>query len=355
MVKKTITVAGAGYTGLTTAAELSLRGFRVNVVAQDLGYRPPLTIVGTQSRRWPGSAISNQTFDNDDLLDKELQTISRFLALSSKQEDTGVAIIPALKVSRKANNTWNKRPLDDERLKAASEVQRSMRIISKPNTVDPEDIKAFLESGYKSVDETQVVRIETNKYFDFLLSLITASGGSIELGTRLNKQDLDKLKTSGHVVNCLANNAGTVGGSAGTYYSNPGEVVIWGRCPRDFDYYVMDDDKDAGVMMTRDGRLYLSTAAEAGEGQTKRTVADCDGVCQALFGEKLSLSSGDGYQSWKTDRPMRKEGFNIGAKKSSSGLISAENSGHGGAGVAASWACAALAVDNVVNILGRNW
>ena len=124
---------GAGYTGLTTAAELSLRGFRVNVVAQDLGYRPPLTIVGTQvassftmvllllsclqSRRWPGSAVSNQTFDHDDLLDKELQTISRFLALSSKQEDTGVAIIPALKVSRKANNTWNKRPLDDERLK----------------------------------------------------------------------------------------------------------------------------------------------------------------------------------------------------------------------------------------------
>ena len=51
-----------------------------------------------------------------------------------------------------------------------------MRIISKPATVDPEDIKAFLESGYKSVDETQVVRIETNKYFDFLMRLITASG-----------------------------------------------------------------------------------------------------------------------------------------------------------------------------------
>ena len=263
-----------------------------------------------------------------------------------------------------------------------------MRIISQPASVAPEDIKAFFESGYKSVDETQVVRIETNKYFDFLMSLITASGifsvsmvtvweplviiigGSIELGTRLTKQDLDKMKKSGHVVNCLgsnqfnknvikygnlANNAGTVGGSAGTYYSNPGEVVIWGRCPRDFAYYVMDDDKDAGVMMTRDGKLYLSTAAEAGEDQTKMTVADCDGVCQALFGEKLSLSSGDGYESWKTDRPMRKEGFNIGAEKSSSGLVSAENSGHGGAGVAASWACAALASDRIVEFLGRNW
>ena len=48
MVRKSITVVGAGYSGLTTAAELSLRGFRVSVVAEDLGYRPPLTIVGTQ-------------------------------------------------------------------------------------------------------------------------------------------------------------------------------------------------------------------------------------------------------------------------------------------------------------------
>ena len=92
-----------------------------------------------------------------------------------------------------------------------------------------------------------------------------------------------------------ANNAGKVGGSEGTYYSNPGEVVIWGRCPREFDYYIMDDDKDAGVMMTTDGRLYLSTAAEAGDTQTANTLSDCDGVCQALFGEKLSLASGDGW------------------------------------------------------------
>ena len=46
--KRSVTVVGAGYTGLTTAAELSLRGWRVTVVGEDLGYRPPLTIVGTQ-------------------------------------------------------------------------------------------------------------------------------------------------------------------------------------------------------------------------------------------------------------------------------------------------------------------
>ena len=44
-----VTVLGAGYSGLTTAAELTLRGFKVDVMAADLGYRPPLTIVGTQA------------------------------------------------------------------------------------------------------------------------------------------------------------------------------------------------------------------------------------------------------------------------------------------------------------------
>ena len=45
-----VVVLGAGYTGLTTAAELTLRGYKAHIIASDLGYRPPLTIVGTQSR-----------------------------------------------------------------------------------------------------------------------------------------------------------------------------------------------------------------------------------------------------------------------------------------------------------------
>ena len=70
---------------------------------------------------------------------------------------------------------------------------------------------------------------------------------------------MEELKSKGHVVNCMgrsmtilgvqhiilipANNAFSIGGSEGTYFSNPGEVVIWARCPREFPYYIMDDDK----------------------------------------------------------------------------------------------------------------
>ena len=56
---------------------------------------------------------------------------------------------------------------------------------------------------------------------------------------------------------------------------------------------------------------------------------------------------------------MRKEGFNIGAsKKGPDGFIWVENSGHGGAGVAASWACASKAVEafkNEVGEAGNQW
>merc|ERR1712241_599761 len=210
MASSKVTVLGAGYSGLTTAAELTLRGFKVDVIAPDLGYRPPLTIVGTQSRRWPGSAISNTTFNNDDLLDRELSTIQRFVALTSQFEETGVRIIPALKVSRKEGQTWNKRPLDANRLKAASEVQRSLRMISNPAKVKKEDIDAFKAVGYKSVDETQVVRIETDKYFKYLINMITTAGGSVELGVSLTKERVEKMKKTQHVVNCLGNNAGII-------------------------------------------------------------------------------------------------------------------------------------------------
>ena len=109
------------------------------------------------------------------------------------------------------------------------------------------------------------MRIETDKYFRYLINMITNSGGSLELGTTLTKEGVEKIKKTQHVVNCLGNNAGKIGGGEGEYYSNPGEVVIWKRCPKNFDFYIMDDDMDAGVMQMPDGRtcdftIFLKTS-----------------------------------------------------------------------------------------------
>ena len=51
-----------------------------------------------------------------------------------------------------------------------------MRMASTPARVAEEDIRRFLSAGYKTVDETQVVRIETVKYFRYLMTLVTDAG-----------------------------------------------------------------------------------------------------------------------------------------------------------------------------------
>ena len=79
-------------------------------------------------------------------------------------------------------------------------------------------------------------------------------------------------------------------------------------------------------------------------------------LCQLCDVKTLACYSR--FESWKTDRPMRREGFNIGARRSSpSGdHVAVENSGHGGAGVAASWACAALATESLLEAIGgQKW
>ena len=68
------------------------------------------------------------------------------------------------------------------------------------------------------------------------------------MGTVLTSEDVDEMKKNTNVINCLGGNARKIGGADGDYYSNPGEVVIWKKCPRDFAFYIMDDDFDAGVM-----------------------------------------------------------------------------------------------------------
>ena len=124
-----VTVLGAGYSGLTTAAELALRGYRVRVVAQSLGSAPPMTIVGTQSRRFPGMSASTENFTQDDLLARELATIDRFLPLAADPARTGVRVIPGVKVSRRSGVWWNVRELPAELKARATQTQRNMQLV----------------------------------------------------------------------------------------------------------------------------------------------------------------------------------------------------------------------------------
>merc|ERR1712193_539741 len=116
---------------------------------------------GTQSRRHPGIAYCDRGFDKDDLLDKELVTINRFLALAAQNPESSVSVIPALKVSRKEGVWWNPRPLDAVRKAKATDVQSCLKMAAQPSAVDPAIKERLLSVGYKSVDETQVIKVES--------------------------------------------------------------------------------------------------------------------------------------------------------------------------------------------------
>lgn len=343
-----ITVLGAGYAGLTTAAELTLRGHTVRVVCTSRGSTPPITIVGTQSRRWPGLSLSTKNFSQDDLLDAELTTIGRFLSLAGNPDVTGVRCLPGLKVSRKEGVWWNPRPLDPGRKRAATQVQANMKLAANPTTVDPAVIQQLLATGYRSIDETQVLMIDSATYFDYLSGIIKRGGGAICYGARVD----DMATIGGVVVNCMGNESNTTGDAKGAYSNNRGEVILFNDCPVDVPFYIIDDDNQIGVCQVPSGELYISGSPKPAEGigwdrsSTEQNIRDANQIFRALFGSALPML-GDVSESWGLDRPTRKEGFNVGVTNTSDRRIVAQNSGHGGAGVAASWACAGIVADEL--------
>ena len=47
------------------------------------------------------------------------------------------------------------------------------------------------------------MKIETEKYFRYLLDTVTEAGGTVQLGVGLTAKGVEEMKQSRHVVNCL--------------------------------------------------------------------------------------------------------------------------------------------------------
>merc|ERR1719160_2367279 len=157
------------------------------------------------------------------------------------------------------------------------------------------------------------------------------------------------------VINCLGLEAGEVGGNGKEYENNPGEEVIFHKSPCSVPFYIIDDDTSGTIVQGSDGCLCLSSGAKpnhllTGKGGydfscSKQTVEDAELLQVAIFGDAQTLRVEDVSESWATDRPSTATGFNVGAERRDDGQLVVQNSGHGGAGVTASWACAILAAD----------
>lgn len=261
--------------------------------------------------------------------------MNRFLALAAIP-DAGVRCIPALKVSRGEGVIWNKHELGEEALKHAQEVQANAKMQAGP--CDPALMNRLKAGGFKFVDETQVICVESDKYFKFLINIVKKNGGCIALGAGVAADEFTKVKPK-VVINCLgtAENDGSI-------TSNPGQCVLINQSPSRCPVYIIDDDKNAAIVECPDGSLYLSSAAKP-KGYpngaydiecTQQTCDDCADICKAIFGKVFN--AGDVCESICSDRPTSSSGFTAGCVKEEDGKSIISNNGAAGAGVAASWA-----------------
>merc|ERR1712224_969029 len=202
--------------------------------------------------------------------------------------------------------------------------------------------EAFKQAGYKSVDETPVLCVETRVYFDYLLSLIKVNGGMISFGVNLTKDGVDKMKGKA-IINCLGSGCQAIGGAEGKHYSTSGECVLFKTCPKPFDFYVIDDDRSCGVMQIPDGSLYISGSPHPkmdggwDRESTLKNIMEANDLCKALFGHTLDPATFT--ETWVGERPaMEGGGFNINFAKRQDGQLIGNLNAVGGAGVAASWA-----------------
>lgn len=319
-------------------------------------------------------SASTENFSQDDLCDRELRTIERFLPLVADPARTGVRVIPGVKVSRKPDVYWNVRTLPPGLKQRATETQRSMDLLlsaTETPRADDRVVAALHAAGFASVDQAPVLMIESDVYFRFLLSIIKARGGTLCLGCKVRPGDYSTQApgpassssssststTTGAnaVINCMGVAAASAGGAEGAYRNVRGEVLVFSRCPSPLPFYIIDDDKQSSLAQLPSGELYL-----CGEPLPRRvpggydlectldSLAGAADMCKALWGAADAPTLSDVSESWALDRPTRAEGFNVGVRKGSGSggaPLLVDNSGHSGAGVAASWACAASVAD----------
>merc|ERR1712066_574601 len=244
---------------------------------------------------------------------------------------------------------------EGERLAKNRRTNNSMKMICTPNTVDPSVKEALQKVGYKSVDETPVLCVETKVYFEYLLSVIKQHNGVVSFGHTLTKEAVDGLKGKA-IVNCLGASCKEVGGAEGTHYDTSGEVVIFKDCPKPVPFYVIDDDTQCAVTQCPNGSLYLSGAAEPklmgawDQDSSAKTVRDTDMLCEALFGRAMDV--GQISETWVGSRPaMAEGGFNVDFTKRTDGKLFGNFNAVAGSGVAASWANAMILHESMHNAM----
>jgi len=304
-MQQSVAIIGAGVSGLTCGVLFAEAGYRVQILADEIGTRTTSAAAGAVWFPYDAEPA-------DRVITWALETFDVFRGLCAFPE-SGVSLIELRQFSR----------------------HRGMDIPPWAMSLGAKQLApAFIPQSFASGFTVQVPLVDTTRYLDYLAGRFRSATGEICGGVCF-----DHLDEVGREWSLIVNCAGV---GARALVPDPqvephrGQVVLVSKTGPD--YAVACDDPPLMYAIPRKedcvfgGTNECRTNRDADSRQTAEIVAECSRVLGIdsvkILGERVGL------------RPFRRAGVRLGAEQMPDGRRVIHNYGHGGSGFTLSWACA---------------
>jgi len=322
---KQIAIVGAGVSGLTCGVLFAERGYRVSILADEIGQQT--TSAAAAAIWYPYDAGPA-----DKVIAWALETYKLLVDLS-RDAQSGVSMIELRTFSRAGEiqiPDW----AHALGAKLLSDVATALRVV--PNRPQAGGYK------FKSGFTLNVPLMDTTIYLDYLAKRFAVASGSLRANVHFEKlEDVDPAFDL--VINCAGIGAKTLVLDI-DLEPHRGQVAIVPKIDNLF-YAIVSDDAPLMYTIPRandcvfGGTNDLSEDRHVDPGVTARIVAECSRVLNIenprVLAERVGL------------RPFRRSGIRLERGNLRDGRTVIHNYGHGGAGFTLSWGCA-YEVDDLV-------
>jgi D-amino-acid oxidase len=324
-----VAVIGAGVVGLSTAIRLLESGYRVTVLAREVG-------IESQSRLATAVWHVYLVRETPDVFRWAAETLADLYKTADLEPSCGLEVIEGVELFRNSdqgNPPWRNIPRSFEFL-----TDSYMRGINRQLALHSD---CHLEHPVRWGYRVEVPAARMDVYLAWLLERVRICGG------RIQRETIDNVESVGArfpiVVNCSGAGAKDLVHDR-DFVPVKGQYFIFEEYSDRLRHYWGDDDHPAGMSyaIQRQGQLLVGGTAEFG---VEDAVFDLkfDDVLGRLLPLESTLQNlrDAARKEIVCVRPWRKSGVRLERDTSSRTFDLIHNYGHGGSGFSLSWGCAA--------------
>jgi D-amino-acid oxidase len=307
---QSVSIIGAGVSGLTCGVVLAERGYRTAIFAKETGQRTTSSVAAAVWFPYDAEPLEK-------VIPWALRTFD-VLADLARVPATGVSMIELRQFSR------------------TKEIQIPSWAIPLGASTVATGLWPVFESGFS----LRVPLTDTTIYLDYLANRFAAAGGSIVANVRFEKlEDVDRKFDL--VINCAGIGARDLVQDA-DLEPHRGQVAIVPKI-ENLSCAIVCDDAPLMYAIPRANDCVFGGTNDLGgnlaidRSTTRQIVEECSRVLKVekphVLAERVGL------------RPFRKTGVRVERHRLSDGRVVIHNYGHGGAGFTLSWGCAREVLD----------